>query len=410
MTTSIQAIGANLGALLVATCFAAVANPCSAHETAGHGGGHHKSSELATGAALDNSGRLWVVTKETIDNKPFVVLRSSPDMGKTWSEPKPVQHASEPVAANGEARPHVALGPKGELYITYTKPVAPPHVGDIRFVRSLDGGHNFSAPITVHANRDVITHSFESIAVDPAGRIYVSWIDGRGAAAAKARKQSYAGSGVYYAVSSDGGKSFKGDYQIADHSCECCRIGLAINADGKPVAMWRHVFAPNIRDHAVAELGVAGVATPMHRATFDDWRIDACPHAGPSLAFAPDGTRHQVWFSGKEEGGGAFYARADRAGTLAKPVMLGSVQASHADVAVAGKQVVVAWKEFDGNATAIRARVSSDGGLTWREQALARTTGDSDQPRLVASSSRIALVWRTQSDGIQVVPVSTEEP
>jgi hypothetical protein len=384
-------------------CTGAVAQEAGRH---GHGaGGHAKSAELATSAAFDKDGRLWAVTKQAAGGEEYVVVQSSGDLGKTWSEPRRIQQAAEPVAANGEARPHIAFGTKGEIYITYTKPVAFPHIGDIRFVRSLDGGKTFSAPVTVHANRDVITHSFESTVVDRSGRIVVAWIDGRDAVAAKAKQQGYKGSAVYYAVSGDGGATFRGDYKVADHSCECCRIALALNAAGRPVAMWRHVFAPNIRDHALAELGENGVAGAVQRATFDDWRIDACPHHGPSLAFAADGTRHQVWFNGREDGGGAMYARANAAGVLGKPVVLGSAQASHPDVAVAGRQVAVAWKQFDGKATAILARVSGDGGATWREQELGQTAGESDQPRLVASPTAIVLVWRTQNEGIRVIPV-----
>jgi hypothetical protein len=398
-----------MGAFLLAALLGAAAG-ASAQDAGrhGHGGGHAKSADLATSAAFDQDGRLWAVTKQLANGDGFVVVQSSGDLGKTWSEPRRVQQNPEPVAANGEARPHIAFGPKGEIYITYTKPVAPPHIGDIRFVRSLDGGKTFSPPVTVHANRDVIVHSFESTLVDRAGRIYVAWIDGRDAVAAKAKQQGYKGSAVYYAVSGDGGASFRGDYKVADHSCECCRIGLALNAAGRPVAMWRHVFAPNVRDHALAELGENGATGPVQRATFDDWRIDACPHHGPSLAFAANGTRHQVWFNGKEDGGGAMYARANAAGVLGKPVVLGSAQASHPDVAVSGKLVAVAWKQFDGSATAILARVSSDGGATWREQELGRTAGESDQPRLVASPTSVVLVWRTQNEGIRVIPVGRE--
>jgi hypothetical protein len=271
-------------------------------------------------------------------------------------------------------------------------------------VRSLDGGKTFSVPVTVHADRTVTVHSFESLLVDGAGRVYVAWIDGRDAAAAKAGHASYSGSAVYYAVSNDSGASFHGDYKLADHSCECCRIGLALNAQGTPVAMWRHVFAPNIRDHALAELDPAGKARPLQRATFDDWRIDACPHHGPSVAYAADGTRHQVWFNGKEgDGGGALYAKADARGVLGKPVSLGSAQASHPDVLVRGKNVAVVWQQFDGTSTAIRGRLSDDGGATWHEQELARTSGDSDRPHLVSSPSATILVWRTQNEGIRVL-------
>ncbi|RZI42582.1 exo-alpha-sialidase [Herbaspirillum sp. HC18] len=372
-----------------------------------HGGGAASSAarDLGTGAAFDNNGRLWVVTKETENADQYVTLRSSTDMGKTWTAAARVQKTPEPVAASGEARPHIALGPKGEIYISYTSTIARPHIGNIRFVRSLDGGKTFSAPITVHANREHVVHSFESMAVAPDGRIYIAWIDGRDAAQAKQRNARYAGSAVYYAVSSDQGESFAGDYKVADHSCECCRIGLALNRDGTPVAMWRHVFAPNIRDHAIAELGPKGALSEPVRATFDDWRIDACPHHGPSIAFGNDGTRHQVWFNGKEgDESGALYA-AERAGKLSAPTPLGGAPSSHPDVLARDKQVAIVWKEFDGQATAVVVKLSEDGGNMWIQKEVGLTSANSDSPYLIKSPDGIVLIWRTQDEGIRVIPV-----
>ena len=49
--------------------------------------------------------------------------------------------------------------------------------------------------------------------VDREGRIFIAWVDGRDADAAKARRERYAGSATYYAVSDDGGAQFKGDYK-----------------------------------------------------------------------------------------------------------------------------------------------------------------------------------------------------
>jgi hypothetical protein len=389
-----------------------LAGQALADAPAGHGhGSHRKSAELGTSAAIDGDGRIWAVSKQTSADGAFVVLQTSTDLGNTWSEPRRIQKNPEPVAAGGEARPHIVLGPNGEIYISYTKTVAFPHIGDIRFVRSLDGGRTFLEPLTVHANRDVVAHSFESMAVDAEGRIFIAWIDGRDAATAKKQQRPYAGSALYYAVSDDKGASFRGDYRVADHSCECCRIALTLDPKGKPVAMWRHVFAPNIRDHALAELGADGKASPIERVSFDDWRIDACPHHGPSLAFAQDGTRHQVWFNGKEgDEGGALYASATPAGRLGKPQHLGSAQASHPDVAVLGNRVAVVWKQFDGQSTAILLRLSEDGGANWQERELARTAADSDKPHLIMSSSQIVLLWRTQSEGLRIVPIVSTAP
>lgn len=378
-------------------------------EHAQHNMAPAKKVELGTSVAIDPSGRFWAVSKETDGDAQYVVLQASDDGGKTWSPPKRIQSEPEAVSADGENRPKLAFGTRGELYITYTKPLASRFTGEIRLVRSLDGGKTFLPPMTVHANRDEITHRFESIVVDRAGRIFVVWIDKRDAIAATARKEKYSGAALYYAVSEDGGASFKGDTKLADHTCECCRIALALNSDGKPVALWRHVFAPNTRDHALAELTPTGKVMPPSRATFDNWRVDACPHHGPALAYAEDGTRHQTWFNVKDDEGGIFYAAASPQGKLGTPLRLGAGQAGHADVAVDGKAIVVAWKQFDGKSTAILARISTDGGLTWQDRELARTEKSADHPHLLKTPSGIVLTWRTQAEGVRVVPATLEK-
>lgn len=368
--------------------------------------GMSKKVELATGIAVDASGNFWMVSKETTEGDQYLVLQGSTDGGRSWSAPRRIQSEPEAVSADGENRPKLAFGPQGQMYITYTKPLAKPYTGDIRFVRSLDGGKTFSPPRTVHANRDLITHRFESMVVDKTGRIYIAWIDKRDLEAATARKEKYSGAAVYYAVSDDAGNTFKGDYKLADHSCECCRIAMALTPDDKAVALWRHVFEPNARDHAIAVLALDGKGTAMARATFDDWRIDACPHHGPGLAYADDGTRHQVWFNLKGEEGGVFHASVSPDGVMGKPQRLGTAQAAHADVAVLGKQVVLAWRQFDGKGTAILGKHSTDGGLTWSDMELARTAQASDQPRLLKTRTGIVLAWRTQQEGMRIVPVS----
>jgi hypothetical protein len=359
--------------------------------------------ELGTSAAVDAQGRLWVASVEPATGGQatggYVVLQMSSDMGKTWSPAKRVQQTTEPIEATGESRPKLAFGTKDEIYIAYTRPLAKPFTGEIRFVRSTDGGRTFSPPATVHANRDLITHRFESLIVDREGRLYVAWIDKRDLHAAT---QKYAGAALYYAVSDDAGATFRGDYKIADHSCECCRIALALDLQGRPVALWRHVFEPNARDHALATLAPDGKVDGFARATHDDWRLDACPHHGPGLAFAADGVRHQVWFNGMEEGGGVFYAAVDAFGKSGQARRLGSAQAAHADVVASGREVALAWKEFDGKSTAIVAQLSSDGGQTWQERELLRTQGAADQPRLLNTPAGIVLVWRTQDEGVRV--------
>jgi hypothetical protein len=376
-----------------------------------HGAGHRgmrPEQGLGTSGAFDPQGRLWVARTEPAQGQPgaaYVVLQMSSDTGKTWSAPKRVQEVPEAIEAAGESRPKLAFGSNGQVYVTYTHPLGKPYTGEIRFARSVDGGQSFSAPSTVHSSRDLITHRFDSLIVDKTGRVYVAWIDKRDGEAARSRQQQYAGAAVYYAVSDDGGAHFKGDYKLADHSCECCRIALALDPAGEPVALWRAVFDTNVRDHAVAKLPADGVAPAAARATFDNWHIDACPHHGPSLAFAGDGTRHQVWFDVKGDEGGVFYASAPPNGQPGTPLRLGTDQAEHGEVVVLGHNVAVVWKQFNGTTTDIMLRLSSDDGKTWHEKRLASTAGNSDHPHLVRGSASIVLLWRTQDEGIRTIPV-----
>lgn len=361
--------------------------------------------ELGSGAAFDRDGRLWVAYKDG----PFVALRSSADFGRSFGPVQHVNHGPEQVAADRESRPKVAIGPNGEIFVTWTQALATPYTGFIRFARSTDGGKSFAAPLTVHTNRDQIAHRFDAIAVDTAGRVFVSWIDKRDVTAAQARKQPYAGAAIYYAVSKDHGVTFQGDYKVADQSCECCRIAMSATPDGHMLALWRHVFPPNVRDHAVATLGGNGTATRYQRATFDDWRIDACPHHGPGASVAPDGTLHLVWFT-MREGKPVVSVGRWKDGKLLAQRQLDDPRAQHADIMVVDEQhIVVAWKSFDGKQTHLRAIVSEDGGTSWQTRELAGTGRDADQPHLLQYGGQAYVLWRTAAEGFRVFAVSKED-
>jgi hypothetical protein len=362
-------------------------------------------ADMGSSVGADAQGRLWLASKASTADGDYLMLQTSDDEGRTWSVPRPASH--ETIVASGDERPRIAFGARGQVYVSYSRPLAKPYTSELRFIRSEDGRH-FSAPFTVHKNADIITHGFGAMVVDGVGDIYIAWIDKRDQQAARNSGAPYAGAAQYYAVSRDGGATFQGDYKIADHSCECCRSALSLNAKGQPMLLWRHVFAPNIRDHALLALTPDGKLAAPERASFDNWSIDACPHQGPALAYGPDGRRHQTWFTGVENGGGVYYATENRDGALGVPMRLGSEQASHADVAVKGRHVALAWKEFDGKTTSIKGSNSYDGGATWHAATLAETAGASDQPRLVVTPHGIVLVWRTRENGTVTVSMPKE--
>lgn len=352
--------------------------------------------ELGTSAAFGPDGALYAVSKAG----GHVLLHRSDDAGASWRAPVVVNREPEVISAEGENRPKLAFAPDGGVLVSWTRPLAKPYTGEIRFARA-DDGRTFDAPFTVHQDRQAITHRFETLAITGSGQVLLVWIDKRDLVTAQAAERDYRGAAVYAAVSDDGGRTFRPEVKVADHSCECCRIAVANDTDGQPLVLWRHVFEPNERDHALAKLGADArpVGEPA-RATFDHWRIDACPHHGPALAVAPDGTRHAVWFNERDGDGRVFYGRlVDGRVDGQRPI--GGERAAHADIAVAGERVAIVWKEFDGERTQLRGALSDDGGRHFRDIALAATDGASDQPRALRRGEALFAFWRTERESMK---------
>jgi hypothetical protein len=362
---------------------------------------------LALGAAFAPDGVLWVVG---LNPARRLFVQHSADAGLVWGAPRLLDIGQDVVSAQGENRPKIAFGPAGQAVITYTQPLSRPYTGEIRMLRSDDGGRSFSAPFTVHRDRQLITHRFESVAFDAQGVLHTVWVDKRDLEALKARSRgpsvAYRGAAIYRNESRDGGQTFGPDLKVADHSCECCRIALALTSSGGMAAMWRHVFEPNERDHAFATLGggtpshgaaaegQVPASTPM-RATLDRWALDACPHHGPGLAPAAAGGYHAVWFGIRAGVPAVRYGRLDAQGAPASEVQaLPDPSAEHADISSAGRHVAIVWRSFDGEATRLRAWVSDDDGRSFRLRELARSADDNDHPRLVRRGGEVFAVWR----------------
>lgn len=362
----------------------------------------HQRPQLATGAAIAPDGRLWVVG---INAQAQLFVQSTPlDGALKWSEADILNTGADPIAADGESRPKIAFGPHGWALISYTMPLAKPYTGFIRMLRSSDGGQTFSAPFTVHQDRQEITHRFESVAFDAQGVLHTLWVDKRDQPP-KGSAQKYAGAAIYRNESKDGGQTFGPDTKVADHSCECCRIGLAFNPQGQLQATWRHVFEGSIRDHAFASVGAP--ANRITRSTRDDWQINACPHHGPGLASHAGGAQpgyHTVWFGIRKVAGqdqaAVRYARLNAQGEPLPETLrvLPDARAEHADVMADGQNVALVWRSSEGAQTTLKAWLSTDGGQNFTLKTLGQATGYNDHPRLAQSGARMVVVWRNTQE------------
>jgi hypothetical protein len=316
--------------------------------------------------AFGPDGTLWLVRA----NADRVVVVKSNDLGRSFSAPVAVTPQPMNLDWGPDARARIAVDPKGGVVVTFAIFQDKRFNGRAFSARSSDNGASFTRPQPLTA--DTTSQRFENVAIDPAGRVFAAWLDKRNVAPAVAAGRPYPGAALAYAWSDDGAAF--GDTSIAlDNTCECCRLGIAFARPGRPVIAFRNIFDGSIRDHAVVAFTDATTPGPLRRVSVDDWKLEACPHQGPSLASSPDRQP-------------------------ARPYLLASGQALH-----------LVWKEFDGTKALVRWQVSHDSGRSWSAvRTVADTDDASDHPLLVAHAGRAYLSWLTKTQGYRLIPLEDQ--
>jgi hypothetical protein len=176
---------------------------------------------------------------------------------------------------------------------------------------------------------DPESQRFEAIGFDPEGTLFAAWLDKRKRALARENGEAYTGASIAFAWSKDGAATFSEARIAKDGTCECCRLGLAFAGAGRPVVLFRNIFGESVRDHAVTTFADPATPGPIHRVSVDDWGIDVCPHHGPSLSLGDDGTYHVTWFTEGRARQGLFYARSTDGGrTFSEPMPIGVAERS----------------------------------------------------------------------------------
>jgi hypothetical protein len=368
---------------------------------------HDASSQEAFTAtpAFGPDGTLWLVRA----NADRVVVVKSSDLGRSFSAPVAVTPQPMNLDWGPDARARIAVDPKGGVVVTFAIFQDKRFNGRAFSARSSDNGVSFTRPQPLTAN--TTSQRFENVAIDPDGRVFAAWLDKRNVAPAVAAGRPYPGAALAYAWSDDGAAF--GNTSIAlDNTCECCRLAIAFAGPGRPVIAFRNIFEGSIRDHAVVAFKDATTPGPLRRVSIDDWKLEACPHQGPSLAIAPDGSQHVAWFTDGAARKGLFYARADSGdGAFGTPRALSSPdrQPARPYLLANGQALHLVWKEFDGTKALVRWQMSHDSGRTWSAvRTVADTDDASDHPLLVAHAGRTYLSWLTKAQGYRLIPLEDQ--
>ena len=356
-------------------------------------------------SVFDNNGRLWTVWV----NSGFLYISYSDDKGTSFSRAQKVNSIAEKVSARHEHRPKIKVSKNGNIYLSWTAKLKKRFTGNIRFSKSLDNGKSFSLPITVNDNRDMISHRFDTLGVNKNGDIYISWLDKRDRHKADIAGKKYNGAAAYFSVSLDEGRSFSENIKLADNSCECCRMSMAFDQNDYPVIAWRHIYGDNIRDHSIVSFKNRLEPRQPDRLSNDNWKIDGCPHHGPSLSISDSNIYHAVWFNDAKNKHGVFYANSLDAGkSFSQSIEVGQYkyQASHADITTIGKSVYITWQEFSASSYKLYVIHSTNNGKSWsKAKVLSVTSKIPDYPFVLIDNKSVYISWHVLGDKYHLIPV-----
>jgi hypothetical protein len=335
-----------------------------------------------------------------------VSVAQSTDSGKTLSPPVKIAEHGKSLDTGSDARPQIVADQQGNIFLAYAFFKDTNWNAQINTARSSDGGNTFTSPQTLV--KDGSSQRFPSALIKQDGTIFISWIDKRLVATAKQGGEKRLGGSIAYSSSQDGGKTFEVERFANEHSCECCRIGGSLDPNNNPVVIYRAIFPGGIRDQASQVITAKG-AEPIRRVADDDWKTDACPHHGPSIAVSGSGKFHVTWYTQGSKRSGVFYANSSNQGiTYSKPSRVGAERGNVARpyLLTMGQQVWLVWKEFDGSKSSVYLKESQDDGITWSTpKLLAGTAGYSDHPLLLSRGNEVFLSWLTRDDGYQLIGI-----
>lgn len=356
-------------------------------------------------STFDKRGRLW----SAWTNGQYLYVNHSNDKGLTFSNPVRVNKTAEKVSARNEHRPKIKISQDGNIYLSWTMKLDKRFTGHIRFSKSTDQGKTFNKPITINDDLNIISHRFDSLGVNDSGDIFISWLDKRDNVKAIKEGKKYNGAAAYYAFSTDDGKSFNKNIKIADNSCECCRMSMAFDRDHLPVIAWRHIYGDNIRDHSIVRFKDNSTPLQPTRLSHDNWKINGCPHHGPSINIDNKNTFHTVWFNNAKINHGVFYANSNNLGqTFSKPVQIGNYErkASHADVLATDKSVYVIWQEYLKPHHQLYLMRSDNNGIEWSTPQLISTSiQKTDYPFLISENNSVYASWHIPGQKYNLIPV-----
>lgn len=322
------------------------------------------AAEPATAVAADGSFYIAWVNHDA--KQADVMLAHFNHKGEPLTAPMRVNRQPGAATAWRGDQPSVAVAPNGAVNVLWTMRVdAGEKQGtDIYLSTSTDSGQTFTNEVKVNDDKAPGAHGMHSLAVAKDGRIYAAWLDERNV---HALMPSTKGEGhhmesnrdLYFAYSTDGGRTFSKNQKVASDACPCCKTALTVSADGTLYAGWRQVLPGSYRHIAVASSTDGGTKFSAPVIVSDDrWMLQGCPVSGPSLSVdAASGSLKVIWYAaGEGSAPGVYVAESKDKGhsfSLRQLLSQENVRGTPA-LAVGNNNAIALWQSADVPNTKMR--------------------------------------------------------
>jgi hypothetical protein len=226
---------------------------------------------------------------------------------------------------------------------------------DVYFAKSTDGGRTFGVNKRINDDTTTAVQYKPSIGVDGEGTIYVAWRDGRNGNA-----------DIFFARSTDGGKTFSKNRQLNDDRGVAYQGNptLAANPKGLVAVAWTD--ARNGKDDIYITVSKdQGRTFSANRRVNDDPETTA--HSHPSLAVDEAGTIYAAWEDFRKDNSDIYLAKSGDGGvtfSANRKVNDDSGSAPQISPSLAigpSGQILVAWGDFRNSAVTLGPPHSATG-------------------------------------------------
>lgn len=279
--------------------------------------------------------------KETKEKETVLCYSFFDSTKNKFQKPITIQ-SSKGVELHGENAPKIIFKPNNEIIAVWGIDNATEkkkYGGLIKYSQSFDSGKNWTDAKALVESPESIDQRYFDIDLLPNGEVAIIWLDSR----TKTKEQ---GSTLYYAETK-GTMGFQDEKPIAETTCQCCRTDLYVGKNGVINAAFRDIINDEIRDMVLTYSTDNGKTfSEPKRISPDNWKINGCPHTGPTLTENENGLHFSWYTSGG--GSGVFYCNSNDSGKSfsSRNIVSEEPSAKHPQIAsLDNKDVFIVWDE-----------------------------------------------------------------